>query len=155
MIKFIFIIIFILISSCTTDKVIKTHGNNLINVANDKLIINKTNQNDILNFLGPPSSKSGFDENIWIYIETKKRSTTLFKLGSRKLVKNNVLVVELNNNGILKKKDFYNIDNMNEMKFNEAITETEYDKNSYVYGVLRSLRDKINSPIKRKSSKKD
>ena len=153
MTKYIFIFIFLVISSCTSGKVVNTHGNNLINITNSKLIVNKTNKNDIIDLLGPPSSKSSFNENIWIYIETKKQSTSLFKVGSRKLVKSNVLVVRMNERGILEKKDFYDINDMNKIKFSEQITQSGYDKNSYVYGVLRSLRDKINSPIKRKSSK--
>ena len=153
MIQYIFIFIFVIISSCTSGKVIESHGNNLINITNSKLIVNKTNKNDIINLLGPPSSKSSFNDNIWIYIETKKQSTSLIKLGSRKLIKSNVLVVRLNQRGILEKKDYYNIDDMNKIKFTEQVTQSGYDKNSYVYGVLRSLRDKINSPIKRKSSK--
>tara|TARA_B100000989_G_C19334552_1_gene382293 strand:+ start:228 stop:692 length:465 start_codon:yes stop_codon:yes gene_type:complete len=151
MTKYILIIIFIIISSCSTNKVIKSHGNNLIITSNDKLIINKTNKNDILNILGPPSSKSSFNENIWIYIETKKKSTSILKLGSRKLVNNNVLVVKLNDKGILEKKNFYNIENMNKVNFSKEITESGYNKNSYVYGVLKSLRDKINNPVRRKN----
>jgi len=153
MIKYILIFIFFIISSCSSGKVVNTHGNNLINITNSKLIVNKTNKNDIIDLLGPPSSKSSFNDNIWIYIETKKQSTSLFKIGSRKLIKSNVLVVRLNERGVLKKKDYYNIDDMNKIKFSEQVTKSGYDKNSYVYGVLRSLRDKINSPIKRKSSK--
>ena len=153
MTKYIFIFIFVIISSCTSGKVINNHGNNLINITNSKLIVNKTNKNDIMDILGPPSSKSSFNENIWIYIETKKQSTSIFKVGSRKLIKSNVLVVTINERGILEKKDYYNIDDMNNIKFSEQVTQSGYDKNSYVYGVLRSLRDKINSPIKRKSSK--
>ena len=153
MTKYIFIFIFFIISSCSSGKVVNTHGNNLINITNSKLIVNKTNKNDIIDLLGPPSSKSSFNDNIWIYIETKKQSTSLFKIGSRKLIKSNVLVVRLNERGVLKKKDYYNIDDMNKIKFSEQVTQSGYDKNSYVYGVLRSLRDKINSPIKRKSSK--
>ena len=153
MTKYIFIFIFFIISSCSSGKVVNTHGNNLINITNSKLIVNKTNKNDIMDLLGPPSSKSSFNENIWIYIETKKQSTSIFKVGSRKLIKSNILVVRINERGILEKKDYYNIDDMNNIKFTEKITQSGYDKNSYVYGVLRSLRDKINSPIKRKSSK--
>ena len=155
MTKYIFIFIFFIISSCSSGKVVNTHGNNLINITNSKLIVNKTNKNDIIDLLGPPSSKSSFNENIWIYIETKKQSTSLFKIGSRKLIKSNVLVVRLNERGVLKKKDYYNIDDMNKVKFSEQVTQSGYNKNSYVYGVLRSLRDKINSPIKRKSTKDD
>ena len=62
-------------------------------------------------------------------------------------------MVKINERGVLEKKDYYDINDMNKIKFSEQITQSGYDKDSYVYGVLRSLRDKINSPIKRKSSK--
>ena len=103
--------------------------------------------------LGPPSTKSSFNDKIWIYVERKEVSTSVFKLGKRKLKKNNVLVVELDDNGILLKKDLFDINKMNDVKFSEQITSSGYQKDSYVYNLLTSLRDKINSPIKRKRSK--
>ena len=103
--------------------------------------------------LGPPSTKSSFNNNIWIYVERKEESMSVFKLGKRKLKKNNVLVVELDDNGILLKKNLFDINKMNDIKFSEQITSSGYQKDTYVYNVLTSLRDKINSPIKRKRSK--
>ena len=75
---------------------VKNHGISLIDEKSKKLIINQSNKNDILKIMGPPSTKSEFNENIWIYIERKKTSSSIFKLGNRKLVKNNILIVELN-----------------------------------------------------------
>ena len=51
MTKYIFIFIFLFISSCSSGKVVNTHGNNLINITNSKLIVNKTNKNDIIDIL--------------------------------------------------------------------------------------------------------
>ena len=116
------------------------------------MLIDKSNKNDIYELLGPPSIKSVFDNNTWIYIERKKESTSIFKLGKKKLKKNNVLVVEIDKKGLLKKKTFYDLNNMNDLDFDKSLTQSGYQKNSYVYSVLTSLRQKINSPIKRKKS---
>ena len=115
---------------------------------------NKTNQNDLIKILGPPSTKSTFNNKIWIYLERKEISTSILKLGKKKLEKNNVLVVKMDDNGILLKKDLFDINKMNNLNFSENITTSGYQKDSYVYNLLTSLRDKINSPIKRKRAAK-
>ena len=150
MFKYIVFIIFFL-TSCSTNKVVTTHGINFIDKKSDKLVINESNRNDIVKVLGPPSTISTFNENIWIYIERKETSTSIFKLGKRKTEKNNVLIVTLDEIGILKKKDFFDLKNMNKIKFSEEITNSGYEKNSYVYDLLTSLREKINSPTKRQT----
>ena len=144
------LILFIIISGCTTNKVVKNHGISLIDEKSKKLIINQSNKNDILKIMGPPSTMSEFNENISIYIERKKTSTSIFKLGNRKLVKNNILIVELNGFGILEDKKMLNIQDMNKINFEKQITSSGYTKNSYMYNLLTSLRHKINSPSERK-----
>ena len=150
--KYIIILLFI-ITSCSGNKIEKSHGTSLIDKKSNKLIESQSTRNDILMILGPPSTKSTFNNNIWIYVERKEESMSVFKLGKRKLKKNNVLVVELDDNGILLKKNLFDINKMNDIKFSEQITSSGYQKDTYVYNVLTSLRDKINSPIKRKRSK--
>ena len=149
-----FILILLFITSCSTNKVVTNHGSYLIIEKSKKLAINESNKNDILNTLGPPSSKSTFNENIWIYIERKKESTSIFTLGRKKLTKNNVLVVKLDNFGILKEKNIYDLNNYTDLKFSKTLTSQGYEKNSYVYSVLTSLRNKINAPITKKRTKK-
>ncbi len=81
-----------------------------------KLIVNKTNKNDIKKILGNPSTTSKFDNDIWIYIERKQTQSKLKNLGRMKIFKNDVLVLEIDNYGILKKKDFYNINDMKKIQ---------------------------------------
>mgnify|MGYP003313611834 CR=1 FL=1 len=90
----------------------------------------------------------------WVYIETKKTSTSIFKLGKRNTEKNNILILQLDDLGLIKTKNFYDLAKMNEIEFSEKITSSGYQKNSYVYNLLTSLRHKINSPIERTKSKK-
>ena len=151
--KFFFIIAFIFILSCSTNKVKNNHGVLSLNNKFNKIVVEKSNSNDILNLLGPPSAKSSFDINIWIYIERKKTNQSIFKLGKQKIEKNNVLVLELDNKGILAKKKLYNLDNMNDYKFVEKATQKDFSKNSFVYGVFSSLRDKINAPVRKRNKK--
>ena len=151
--KLLFIIAFIFILSCSTNKVKNNHGVLSLNNKFNKIVVEKSNSNDILNLLGPPSTKSSFDTNIWIYIERKKTNQSIFKLGRQKIEKNNVLVLELDNKGILAKKKLYNLDDMNDYKFVEKDTQKDFSQNSFVYGVLSSLRDKINAPVRKRKEK--
>ena len=151
--KLLFIIAFIFILSCSTNKVKNNHGVLSLNIKFNKIVVEKSNSNDILNLLGPPSTKSSFDNNIWIYIERKKTNQSIFKLGKQKIEKNNVLVLELDNKGILAKKKLYNLDDMNDYKFVEKATQKDFSQNSFVYGVLSSLRDKINAPVRKRKGK--
>ncbi len=151
--KLLFIIAFIFILSCSTNKVKNNHGVLSLNNKFNKIVVEKSNSNDILNLLGPPSTKSSFDNNIWIYIERKKTNQSIFKLGKQKIEKNNVLVLELDNKGILAKKKLYNLDDMNDYKFVEKATQKDFSQNSFVYGVLSSLREKINAPVRKRKEK--
>ena len=64
-----------------------------------------------------------------------------------KIFKNDVLVLEIDDYGVLKKKEFYNKDDMENIKISEATTEAGFKRNSFVYEFLSSLRQKINDPL--------
>ena len=87
---------------------IKHHGVHYLDIKEKQLVINQTNKNDIFKILGPPSTKGMFDNNVYIYIERKTSSSKLRKLGKKKLLINNVLIVEIDNKGILVSKKFLN-----------------------------------------------
>ena len=150
---FINLFLLIIIANCSLNKVSNTHGVKLLENKSKKIIVGKTNKNDILNMFGPPSVKSTFDENLWFYIERKKKSKSIFLLGTKKTVDNNVLAVQLNNRGILADKKIFTIEDMENINFDKSTTLKSYDKNSYLFNVLTSLREKINSPTRKKSKK--
>tara|TARA_B100000959_G_scaffold221243_1_gene233986 strand:- start:577 stop:1041 length:465 start_codon:yes stop_codon:yes gene_type:complete len=150
--KNILIILFFFTLSCSLNKVKNNHGVLSLKNKYNNIIINKSNSNDILEIFGPASTKSTFDNNVWIYIERKKVNRSIFKLGNQKIDTNNVVVLEIDKMGLLKKKEIFDINSMNKYKFTENTTETTYKKNSYIYGVLTSLREKINAPTKRAKS---
>ena len=118
-----------------------------------KLKINQTNKNDILKLIGPPSTKSTFDNDIYIYIERKTSGSNLAKLGKKKLIENNVLVLEIDSKGILLSKKFYDKNDMNSINFDDGETGIEYSKKSFIYNFLNSLRQKIDDPLGKKRIK--
>ena len=152
---FLFIIISLFISACTLKKVKKHHGVHFLNKKHETLIVNKSNKNDILRILGSPSTKSTFDNDLWIYIERKTDNSSLVKFGSEKIIVNNVLLLEINSMGLLEKKKLLNLKDMQEIKFTEQTTESQYRKNTFLYDFLSSMRQKINDPLgKRKRQAK-
>ena len=153
MYKFFIITIFFLITNCNLNKVVKHHGIQFLETKQEKLSINKTNKNDIQKILGPPSTKSTFNNDVWIYIERKTSKSSLFTLGKKKMIKNNVLVLEIDNKGLLVKKDFFDINDMNEFNFSEGTTEKTHSKRSFVYDFLSSVRQKINDPLGKRTKK--
>ena len=117
------------------------------------MIVNSTNKNDVVRLIGPPSTKSSFNNDVYIYIERKTSSSRLTRLGKKKLIKNNVLVLELDNRGVLVSKKFYNKDDMLKINFEEATTELNQTSKSFVYNFLYSLRQKIDDPLGKKRIK--
>jgi len=97
--------------------------------------------------LGSPSTRSKFDNDIWIYIERKQTQSRLKNLGRMKIYKNDILVLEIDNYGILKKKEFYNMDDMKNIKVVEETTEASFARNSFIYDFMSSMRQKINDPL--------
>ena len=112
-----------------------------------------TNTNDIISEFGLPSTKSTFDNDLWIYIERKITSSELKTFGRRKLIINNVLLLEFNTKGILVKKEFLSIEDMNKLKINESTTNVNNTKNSFINTFLTSIRQKINDPLRMKKIK--
>ena len=123
------------------------HGVPFLEKKQSSLIINKTNKNDIKKILGNPSTTSKFDNDIWIYIERRQTQSALKNLGKMKINQNNVLVLELNDYGILTKKNFYNKDDMNDLKIAKSTTEAGFKRNSFIYDFLASMRQKVNDPL--------
>ena len=144
---FIFFIISLFISACTLKKVEKHHGVRFLNKKQEKLTVNRSNKNDILKLLGSPSTKSTFDNDLWIYIERKTDNSSLTRFGSERIIVNNVLLLEINNMGLLEKKEFLDLTNMQKLKFAEQTTENQFKKNTFVYDFLSSMRQKINDPL--------
>ena len=155
MYKTLYIIFFsLIVANCSFKPVIKHHGVPFLEKKQSSLIVNKSNKNDIMKILGNPSTKSKFDNDIWIYIERKQTQSKLKNLGRMKIFKNDVLVLEIDDYGILKKKEFYNKDDMEKIKIVEATTEAGFKRNSFIYDFMSSMRQKINDPLGQRAKKR-
>ncbi len=146
--------LFLILSNCSFDPVIKHHGVPSLEKKQKSLIIRKTNKNDIIKILGSPSTTSKFDNDVWIYIERKQTQSRLKNLGRMKIFKNDVLVLEIDDYGILNKKQFYNKDDMENIKISEATTQSGFQKNSFIYEFMSSMRQKIDDPLGQRAKKR-
>ena len=133
---------------CQRHDVIQSHGISYLDQREKLITINKSNKNDTIKVLGQPATKGMTDENLWIYIERTITRGKLLKLGRSYLKKNNVLILEFNKFGIVAKKEFYDKNDMNDIKFAKAITENDIKKENFVYGFLSSIRQKMQTKKK-------
>ena len=139
--------IFLLLANCNNKLAIDHHGVNKLSVKQDKLVLNQTNKNDIIEILGPPSTTSFFDNEILFFIERKEATGSILKLGSKKIIINDVLIVEIDKYGLLEKKTFYDMNKIQKIKISKNKTEVYYQKDTYIYDFLSSMRQKINDPL--------
>ena len=145
--RIILLIIFVFVANCKFDKIVNNHGVHYLDKKQKELIVQFSNKNDIIQLLGPPATKSKFNNDLWIYIERKKTRTTLLKFGKKKIFANNVLLLEIDNKGLLAKKDFFDINDMKKINFSENKTEISKSKKSFVYDFLSSMRQRMNDPL--------
>ena len=151
-IKILYFLLFIITINCSGNKVSNYHGVKKLEIKYSQIIVNKSNRNDILKIIGPPSSISDFNENKWFYIERLKSNQSLLKLGTQKIKINNILLVELNNKGILIDKKLLSIENMNDLKYVDDTTTKDFKNNNFMFNLLSSLREKINAPARNRGN---
>ena len=156
MIKIVYIFFFgLVLTNCSFKQVVKHHGVPFLEKKQKELIIDKSTSNDVRKILGTPSTRSKFDNDVWIYIERKQTQSRLRNLGRMKIFKNDVLVLEIDDYGILKKKEFYNINDMKKIKVVENTTEATFSRNSFIYDFMSSMRQKVNDPLGVRSKKRE
>ena len=148
-------ILSLIVTNCSFDKVVRHHGVSFLEKKQKNLIINKTNKNEIIEILGKPSTQSKFNNDVWIYIERKQTQSQFKNLGKMKIYKNDVLVLEIDDYGLLKKKDFYNVNDMKKIDIVKKTTEGNITKNSFIYDFMSSLRQKINDPLGVRAKKRE
>ena len=151
--KKIIILIFLITLSCSNNKVVKNHGLSSLESKASKIEMSKSNKNDVIKMIGKPSIISLFDENIWFYIQRETINQSIIKLGKSKIQKNNILEIVFNNRGIVEKKNFYNLENMNDLKIVKTTTEKKYNEQGSIGKMLKSIEQKINSPKNKRTRK--
>ena len=155
MIKILYIIIVsLIVTNCSIKPVVKHHGVPFLEKKQSLLKINESNMNDIKKILGKPSTRSKFDNDIWIYIERQQTQSKLKNFGKMKIFKNNVLVLEIDGYGVLKDKKFYNKEDMVNLQLVDATTEDGFKRNSFIYDFMSSMRQKMNDPLGQRAKKR-
>ena len=141
----ILLFFFLILYSCQLQDPNNNHGILFLENRSNKLIIDKSNTNDILNILGQPHSKSVNNLNQWIYIERTLTKGKLHKLGQNVLKTNNVLVLSFDKYGVLEEKKLITKNNLNEIEFSKDDTENDLAQKSFIQKFLNSVRTRMYS----------
>ena len=139
------IILLLILANCQLQDSKNTHGIIFLENRAKKLIINKSNKNDVIKIVGNPQIKDEMDDNNWIYLERVLSKGKYHELGRHNLKKNNVLMLKFDKYGILKDKEFYKKEDINKIKFSENETKNDRTKKSFVQNFLQSIKQKMYS----------
>ena len=148
--KILLIILTLFLSNCKLNKVVNHHGIHNLESKSKELLVNKTNVNEINKILGPPSSTSYFDNDVFIYLERKTSNSKLLKLGKKKLLVSNVLLLEIDKRGMLINKEFLNKNDLNKLKISQKETGINTRKKSFISQALSNVINKIDDPLGKK-----
>ena len=139
----LFILLLIIATHCQLQEPEKNHGILFLENRSNKLVLNKSNKNDVIKIIGQPHAKSINNESIWIYVERTLSKGKYHKLGKHVLKKNNTLVLEFDKFGVLTKKQIFNKDDINKIAFSDKKTENDITKKSFVESFLSSIKQKM------------
>ena len=134
---------FIILIACQFQEPLKTHGIIYLENRSQKVIVNKSNKNDIIRIFGQPQATSQNEEDTWIYFERILTKGKYHKLGRHVVKENNVLVLEFDKFGIIKNKRLYTKEDINKIAFLEKKTENKLSQKSFVESFLQSVRQKM------------
>ena len=140
---FIYFFLLIFLLNCQFKDASNNHGILFLENRSNKLIVNKTNINDVVNIIGQPHSKSIDNKNDWIYIERVFTKGEYHKLGQNVLKTNNVLLLSFDKYGILKEKKLFDKNDINKIAFSNQSTKNNMTKESFISEMFTSLRAKM------------
>ena len=138
-------IVFIILSGCKLQEPLKTHGIVYLENRSNKLIVNKSNKNDVIKIFGQPQIKDSDNIDTWIYLERILTKGKYHKLGKHIVKQNNILILDFNKYGILKNKKLLNKEDINQIKFSKKNTENELSQKNFIRSFLESIRQKMYS----------
>ena len=139
------ILIMVILSNCQLNKTQNNHGIIFLKNRYEKLIVDKTNSNDVINILGQPHTKSIKNSNDWIYIERVLKKGSFHKMGKNVVKENNVVVLSFNKFDILENKVFFDKKKLDNINFSNDKTYNNLKSNSFVADFLQSIRAKMYS----------
>ena len=143
--KILLFFFFLILINCQLQDPNKNHGVLFLKNRSEKLVMNQSNINDVIDILGQPHSKSISDDNQWIYIERVLTKGEFHKLGQNILKTNNVLILSFDKYGILKEKKIFDKKDIKDIKFSEKNTENKLAQKSFIEKFLNSLKTRMYS----------
>ena len=138
-----YVLIFFILSGCKLQEPLKTHGIIFLENRANKLTVNKSNKNDVINIFGQPQIKESDKIETWIYLERILTKGKYHKLGKHVLKQNNILILDFNKYGILQNKKLLDKNDINQIKFSKRKTDNELSQKSFVTSFLESVRQKM------------
>ena len=138
-------LVFIILISCKLQEPLKTHGIVFLENRSQKLVLNRSNKNDVIRIMGRPHIKEDEINQSWIYLERILSKGKYHKLGRHILKENNVLVLNFDKYGVLKNKQFLKKEDLKKLEFSQKITENELTQKSFVQKFLQSIKQKMYS----------
>jgi len=133
----------IILTNCQLQEPKKIHGINFLENREKILIVKETNQNDVIKLIGKPHITSISEPNKWIYFQRTITRGKLHKLGRNVLKENNVLELNFDKYGVLKKKKLYKKEDMNKVVYSKNETKNEVTQKSFVGKFLSSIKQKM------------
>ena len=140
---FLSILIIFILSHCQFKEPIKGHGINFLENRSNKILLNKTNKNDVVKILGNPHTKSLDDDNLWFYFDRKLTNGSIINIYKNKLLENNVLIISFDKYGIVNNKELFNKEDMKKILYSEMKTDNPVSPQSFVTKFLQSIRQKM------------
>ena len=140
-----FVLLIFFLTGCQIQEQVNNHGILFLENRSKKLIVNKSNINDVLQIMGSPQITSISNKKTWFYIERTLSKGKFHKLGQNVLKKNNVLVLEFNKFGILENKILLDKEDRKKLAFSKDITTNEITQKSFIEKFLSSVREKMYS----------
>ena len=141
----LYLLVFIILISCKLQEPLKTHGIIFLENRSQKLVLNKSNKNDVIRIMGRPHIKEDEINQSWIYLERILSKGKYHKLGRHILKENNILVLNFDKYGVLKNKQFLKKEDLKKLEFSQKITENELTQKSFVQKFLQSIKQKMYS----------
>ena len=138
------VLICLFLFSCSLTPNIKVSGVANLEKKQEVLVIGVSNKNDVISYLGESILKESPGDDSWAYIETSEVKNIF---GKKKIIKNNVLLLEFNQRGVLAGKHTLNINDINKLDLDKDITNTNALNDSFSKKFFGSMRKRLQNKL--------
>ena len=141
----IYILLTLILSSCTLNKIDRVHGVSNLKNKSQLIKIKETNKNDVIKILGPAPILDNIEKR-WTYFEVRETKT---KYGKKNIYVNDYVEIYFDDYGITKKIDFFNLNAMRDIEFSKEVTKSLGVKDTFSKNLLSSTRKRMENARKK------